>query len=114
MAPFPPDLGNLIKPAAQSAATIAPVPNTNYEPRPALAFLAVIAGWIIPGGGYFLIGQINRGLTVCVTVLFLFTGGLAIGGIRVIDVPGYKNGYQNRIDEYGRLVSPGDPTFVNA
>lgn len=76
--------------------------------------IVALAGWVIPGGGYFLLGQRARGLTICVTVLAMFVAGLLIGGIRVIDVPGYKNGNQERIDERGRPVAPGEPGYDTA
>jgi hypothetical protein len=49
--------------------------------------LVAIAGWVVPGAGYWLIGQRLRGLVVGVTILLLFVGGLLIGGMRVIDSP---------------------------
>src|SRR5271155_1344555 len=75
------------------------------------AALIVLAGWLIPGGGYLLLRQTARGLTICITVLALFIGGLAIGGIRVIDVPGFKQGYPTRVDARGRILSPDDPDY---
>jgi len=36
-----------------------------------------------------LLGQVGRGLTICLTILLLFAAGLLIAGVRVIDVPGY-------------------------
>jgi hypothetical protein len=71
----------------------------------------VLAGWLIPGGGYLVLGQIARGITICVTVLALFIGGLAIGGIRVIDVPGFKQGYPTRIDNHGNPLAPQEPHY---
>ncbi len=43
--------------------------------------------WLAPGGGYLLIGQRARGLTVMFTVLSMFLAGLFIGGVRVVDIP---------------------------
>ena len=57
--------------------------------RPLAAPLVVIAGWLVPGLGYFVIGERARGLIVGITILMTFAGGMLIGGIRVIDVPGY-------------------------
>jgi len=48
-----------------------------------------LAGWLLPGLGYVLIGQWARGVIVGVTILLTFVLGLLIGGVRVIDVPGY-------------------------
>ena len=53
--------------------------------------LVAVAGWILPGAGYLLLGQLARGVTIGVTILFLFVAGVLIGGIRVIDVPGFNS-----------------------
>jgi hypothetical protein len=49
--------------------------------------LVALAGWFVPGLGYWLIGQRLRGLVVGVTILLLFVAGLLIGGMHVIDAP---------------------------
>jgi hypothetical protein len=54
-------------------------------PSPVVA----IAGWLLPGAGYMLMGEVVRGLTIGITILLLFAAGLLIAGVRVIDVPGY-------------------------
>ncbi len=46
-----------------------------------------LAGWLVPGAGYWLIGQRSRGLTVGVTILTLFILGTLIGGVRVVEAP---------------------------
>jgi hypothetical protein len=51
--------------------------------------LVALASWLVPGAGYLLLGQKARGLTIGVTVILLFVAGLLIGGIRVLEVPGY-------------------------
>src|SRR5687767_14271216 len=59
-----------------------PTPSNKFVmPAPVVA----LAAWLLPGLGYFLIGQRARGLTVCVTILLLFASGLLIGGVRVVD-----------------------------
>jgi hypothetical protein len=70
--------------------------------------LVAIAGWILPGSGYWLIGQGWRGIVSGVSIILLFVSGLLIGGVRVIEVPGYKvsNGEKQmislvRVDEQG-------------
>src|SRR5690242_10763230 len=47
--------------------------------------LVALAGWLLPGAGYALIGQTMRGFVVGVTILLLFVAGLLIGGMRVVD-----------------------------
>jgi hypothetical protein len=55
--------------------------NKSAMPAPVVA----LAAWLLPGLGYFLIGQRARAITVCVTILLLFASGLLIGGVRVVD-----------------------------
>jgi hypothetical protein len=50
---------------------------------------AAVAGWLLPGAGYWMIGQRCRGVVVGITIITLFVMGLLIGGVRVLEVPGY-------------------------
>ena len=68
-----------------------PIPN---------AFLVGAAGWLVPGAGYWLIGQRARGTTIGVCILSLFALGLLVAGVRVIEVPGYD------IDTGDRQIDP--------
>ena len=47
--------------------------------------LVALVGWLVPGGGYVMIGQRARGMVVGITILLIFVAGLLIGGIRVVD-----------------------------
>ena len=47
--------------------------------------IVTLAGWLVPGAGYWLIGQRARAITVGVTILVLFICGLLIGGMRVLE-----------------------------
>jgi len=51
------------------------------------AFLLMVglAAWLIPGGGYYLLGDKRRALVVFFTILITFSIGLYIGSIGVID-----------------------------
>jgi hypothetical protein len=62
------------------------------QKRGASPLLVALAGWVLPGSGYWLIGQRARGTIAGATILLTFAAGMAIGGIRVIDVPGYREG----------------------
>ena len=65
------------------------------RPGGALASPAVVAlaSWLVPGGGYWLLGHRARAVTVGVTIAALFVFGILIGGVRAIQVPGYgENG----------------------
>jgi hypothetical protein len=50
--------------------------------------VVALAGWVLPGAGYLLIGHVARAVTVCITILILFVLGLLIGGVRVVEPPG--------------------------
>jgi hypothetical protein len=56
-----------------------------YPPQP---FVVAVAGWALPGLGYWLIGHRWRAIASGAAIILLFVSGLLIGGIRVIDVPG--------------------------
>jgi hypothetical protein len=56
-------------------------------PAPVIALI----GWLVPGLGYVACRQVSRGVTVGVTILAIYVLGLLIGGVRVVDVPGYDN-----------------------
>jgi len=63
---------------------------SNPPPAPARLLpppVIALAEWIVPGLGYYLLGQRSRGITVGVTIFLLFLLGLLIGGIRVVDPP---------------------------
>lgn len=49
--------------------------------------LVALAGWLLPGAGYWLIGQRTRAVTVGVTILLVFFGGILISGVRVVQAP---------------------------
>jgi hypothetical protein len=51
--------------------------------------VVALAGWLLPGAGYWLLGQRGRALTVGITIIALFVLGLLIAGVRVLEVPGY-------------------------
>ena len=51
------------------------------------------AAWLIPGGGYFALGEHRRGWVVLVTIALTFFTGLYIGSIGVIDPIGSKPWY---------------------
>ena len=65
-----------------------PEPSSPTIPPP----LAALATWIIPGGGYWLLGQRGRALVVGITIIAMFALGLLIGGVRALEVPGWDEG----------------------
>ncbi len=60
-----------------------------------LLFLLTVAlaGWVVPGAGYFLLKETKRGTIILVTVVLTFCVGLYIGSIGVIDLDGAKPWY---------------------
>jgi hypothetical protein len=69
--------------------------------------LVAIASWLVPGLGYWMIGQRQRALTIGISIVSLFLAGLLIGGIRVLDVPGY-----NQYGQPIRVVNGGAPIMA--
>jgi len=59
-------------------------PDKTFMPPPPVV---AIAGWLVPGLGYCMLGQRLRGTVIGVTIVLLFVAGLVIGGLHVIDAP---------------------------
>ena len=57
--------------------------------------LVALAGWVLPGSGYWLMGARSRGLTIGITVLILYVLGLWIGGIRIVEAPEFSDPSRN-------------------
>jgi hypothetical protein len=60
--------------------------------------VVALAGWALPGLGYWLIGQRGRAITCGVTILLVFFAGILIAGIRVVQAPDMNapgNTFQN-------------------
>jgi hypothetical protein len=49
--------------------------------------VVALAGWVLPGLGYWLIGQRGRALACGLTILLVFFGGILIAGVRVVQAP---------------------------
>ena len=54
--------------------------------------LVALAGWVVPGAGYFLIGQRTRGAVIGATCVAMFLAGVLIAGVRVVDPPDLLGG----------------------
>jgi hypothetical protein len=68
-----------------------------------------LAGWLVPGAGYWLIGERGRALVVGLTIVALFVLGIFLAGIRVIEVPGYDEaGMRVHVDHLGRRFDRHD------
>jgi hypothetical protein len=66
--------------------------------------VVAVASWLLPGLGYCLIGQRTRGLVAGTTIILLYVLGLLIGGVRVIETPGYGD-HGQRLMAVGEQVS---------
>ena len=53
---------------------------------PAWNVPAAIAGWVLPGLGHLLIGDVLRGLILATAITLLWLGGLLVGGVNVVQV----------------------------
>lgn len=61
---------------------------------------ATIASILVPGLGYWLIGERKRAVIAGGGIILLFAMGILIAGIRVISLPGYEDGYRKYVEEY--------------
>lgn len=59
------------------------------------AFLLTVGllGWLIPGAGFLLLKEIKRSFIVFATIAVIFSAGLYIGSIGVIDLAGVTPWY---------------------
>ena len=57
------------------------------DPAQGMLSLAIVGAmaWLIPGGGYFVLGDKRRGAVVLVTISLTFLTGIYVGSIGVID-----------------------------
>jgi hypothetical protein len=85
--------------------------NVAHLPPPLIA----LAGWLVPGLGYWLIGQRSRGTIACIAIILIYLLGLLVAGVRVVEVPGYddQNGMQIRMIQNRRIL-PRDSRYPNA
>ncbi|HVT87571.1 MAG TPA: DUF6677 family protein [Tepidisphaeraceae bacterium] len=77
--------------------------------------LVALAGWLIPGAGYWAIGEFARGTVVCAAIIVLYLSGLLVAGVRVIEVPGYDSQTgQQVLMINGQRLQARDRTYPNA
>lgn len=63
----------------------------------AAAAIAVIAGWIIPGGGFLVVRQYGRAAVLFCSLTAIFLLGIYIGSIAVIDITYAKPWFAGQI-----------------
>ena len=82
-----------------------PPPRDHLPPPPLVALVA----WLVPGGGYWVIGQRARALTTGLTIVALFALGLLVAGVRALEVPGWdEDGSRIRVKASGEKAEPAD------
>lgn len=65
------------------------VPDSSLPVHPPSPPVVAVCGWLVPGLGYWLIGQRGRAYFSGGAILATFLAGLLIAGVRCVDVPGY-------------------------
>jgi len=72
--------------------------NTDSQNNRSLLMLSVmLTGWLVPGGGYFLLKEYSRAVIILLTLTLTFCAGLYIGSIGVIDPVGAKLWYVTQL-----------------
>ncbi len=79
-------------PRAEQADSLALERMASPTPRSYPPLLVALAGWAVPGLGHLLVRQTWRGIAIFSAVAMMFIGGLLIGGVRVVDMPGFVEG----------------------
>jgi hypothetical protein len=64
--------------------------------------LTVLAAWLIPGAGHFMLGRRNRGLIVFATVVIAFLLGVLMRG--PFFAPGGNGDLLSRLIQYGGFI----------
>ena len=62
-------------PAPTTGPIVTPLPRTGVNP-----ILCLVAGWLVPGAGHFLLRKPIRGLLLFASILGMFAVGIALGG----------------------------------
>ena len=55
-------------------------PASAQKPQKGFVYLPLIAGWLVPGAGHFLLGKWVRGSLLAVSIIAMFVLGLAMQG----------------------------------
>ena len=53
---------------------------TGQTAQQGFVYLPLIAGWLVPGAGHFLVGKWGRGALLAVSIIAMFALGLAMDG----------------------------------
>ncbi len=61
-------------------ATTPTKPAEGKQSQQGFVYLPLIAGWLVPGAGHFLLGKWMRGLLLAASIILMFALGLAMQG----------------------------------
>ncbi len=89
-------------------------------PAAGFVYLPLIAGWLVPGAGHFLLGKWKRGALLTVSIVCMFALGLAMhgklysGAQDILDMLGMAGDLGNGLMYFvGRMMGLGaDPVQV--
>ncbi|MBW8001577.1 MAG: hypothetical protein FVQ80_06095 [Planctomycetes bacterium] len=76
-------------------------------------FAIGLFSWIVPGGGYFLLGKRKRALILFLTIVITFSLGLYVGSVGVVDPVGSKPWYFAQIMTSPMVILLGQITVSN-
>ena len=80
---------------------------TAVRARSASPGVVGIAAWVLPGAGYLIIGEKARAAVIGPAILILFALGILVGGIRVMDPPGWgEYGYRTMMVDLPQASAP--------
>jgi hypothetical protein len=101
-------------------ATVANKAAAEKQEQQGFVYLPLIAGWLVPGAGHFLLGKWIRGTLLAASIILMFALGLAMhgklytGGQEILDILGFIGDLGNGLMYFvGRLLGLGaDPVQV--
>lgn len=66
-----------------------------------MLLLVVIAiSWVVPGGGYFILGEKKRAIIIFIAIVAIFTIGIYVGSIGVVDPVAQGLGILGRLNPW--------------
>lgn len=89
---------NLALAGRSPASTVSPSLSMESKTQTASPAAVAIAAILLPGLGYWLLGQPKRALLTGGGIIALFVLGLLIAGMQVISVPGFEGGNLKYLD----------------
>ena len=67
---------------------MATTPDKKKEAAGGFVYLPLIAGWLVPGAGHFLLRKWGRGALLSASILAMFVLGLTTFGLSLVNTPG--------------------------